>query len=220
MPRVAVPALALGLLIRHHDGAMRATGLRQPCGFEHGGIDAVEVDHRLRPVLAHKLEVERHQTSSRRKLTSTARAECVIAPDEMKSAPDSAYTRTLSSVMPPESSTLARPLIARMCAADFSGLKLSSSKCVAPAASASSISSRVRTSTSIGKPALRAFSMAFRTPPAAARWLFLIKIASYKPMRWFVTPPAAVAIFSRRRSPGVVLRVSRIWQPVPSTALA
>ncbi len=37
-------------------------------------------------------------------------------------------------------------------------------------------------------------------------------------MRWFVPPPAATAAFSISRSPGVVLRVSRIRAVVPSTA--
>ena len=59
--------------------------------------------------------------------------------------------------------------------------------------------------------------MAARTPPAAAMWLFLIRMASNRPMRWLVTPPAAAAIFSRRRRPGVVLRVSSTRQPVPAT---
>ena len=37
-------------------------------------------------------------------------------------------------------------------------------------------------------------------------------------MRWLVPPPAATAAFSSARSPGVVLRVSRIRAPVPATA--
>ena len=39
-------------------------------------------------------------------------------------------------------------------------------------------------------------------------------------MRWLVTPPAAAAAFSRRRKPGVVLRVSRrgIWYLPPAAA--
>src|SRR5438552_10104331 len=36
-------------------------------------------------------------------------------------------------------------------------------------------------------------------------------------MRWLVTPPAAAAIFSRRRNPGVVFRVSSTLQFVPAT---
>ena len=128
-----MPALALGLLIRHHGSAMRSTGFREPRSFEHRGINAVEVDYRLRPVLAHKLEVKGHQASSRQKLTSTASAECVIAPDDMKSVPDSAYARTLSSVMPPEASRMTdSPVIVRAWRI-WSGVILSSRIEVAPA---------------------------------------------------------------------------------------
>ncbi len=64
-----------------------------------------------------------------------------------------------------------------------------------------------------GQPGQRARApMALRTPPAAAMWLFLIRIASNRPMRWLVTPPAAAACFSSARSPGVVLRVSSTRQ--------
>ncbi len=38
-------------------------------------------------------------------------------------------------------------------------------------------------------------------------------------MRWLHPPPASTAAFSNARRPGVVLRVSRILAPVPSTAL-
>ena len=37
-------------------------------------------------------------------------------------------------------------------------------------------------------------------------------------MRWLRPPPAATAAFSSARSPGVVLRVSRMRAPVPATA--
>ena len=48
-----------------------------------------------------------------------------------------------------------------------------------------------------------------RRPPAPT-WFSLIRIASKSPTRWLTPPPAATAAFSSRRSPGVVLRVSRI----------
>ena len=57
---------------------------------------------------------------------STARAECVIAPDETYSAPVSAYSRTLARVMPPETSTSARPAIWVIAARTSDGVKLSS----------------------------------------------------------------------------------------------
>ena len=66
--------------------------------------------------------------------------------------------------------------------------------------------------------ASRARLTASPTPPASAAWFSLIRIASYRPARWLVAPPAATAAFSSARSPGVVLRVSRIRAPVPSTA--
>src|SRR2546426_730798 len=49
-------------------------------------------------------------------------------------------------------------------------------------------------------------------------WFSLISTASWRPMRWLRPPPAATAAFSSDRSPGVVLRVSRIAVPVPATA--
>src|SRR5436190_19805286 len=59
-------------------------------------------------------------------------------------------------------------------------------------------------------------------PPAIARWLSLTRTASSRPRRWLCAPPARTAYFSRTRSVGVVLRVSRMTARVPaisSTAL-
>ena len=56
------------------------------------------------------------------------------------------------------------------------------------------------------------------TPPAAATWLSLIRIASSRPKRWLTPPPQRTAYFSSARKPGVVLRVSVITAPVPATA--
>ena len=97
---------------------------------------------------------------------------------------------------------------------------LSSRICSAPAATASRTSSSVSASTSIGRPlpAARRSSTAGRTPPAARRWLSLTRIPSSRPKRWFRPPPQRTAYFSSARRPGVVLRVSRISAPVPSTA--
>ena len=39
-------------------------------------------------------------------------------------------------------------------------------------------------------------------------------------MRWLAPPPIRTAYFSRARSPGVVLRVSRTIAPVPASASA
>ena len=47
------------------------------------------------------------------------------------------------------------------------------------------------------------------TPPAATTWLSLTSAASDSDMRWLTPPPQRTANFSRARSPGVVLRVSR-----------
>ena len=49
-----------------------------------------------------------------------------------------------------------------------------------------------------------------RTPPASARWLSLISMASSRPKRWFAPPPQRTAYFSSARRPGVVLRVQTI----------
>ena len=43
---------------------------------------------------------------------------------------------------------------------------------------------------------------------------------SYSPARWLTPPPSATARFSSRRSPGVVLRVSRILAVPPASATA
>src|SRR5690348_13081473 len=51
-------------------------------------------------------------------------------------------------------------------------------------------------------------------------WFSLIRIASNRPMRWFVAPPQRTAYFCARRNPGTVLRVSRIVARVPRTASA
>ncbi len=68
-----------------------------------------------------------------------------------------------------------------------------------------------------GAPA-RAASTARVTPPASRRWLSLISTISVRSYRWFTPPPSRTACRSKGRRPGAVLRVSRIRQPVPSTA--
>ena len=70
---VATDTCRLGL--GHHDGAVRFTQSCQRCRVLHRGRRGVEPDD---------------HSSSSRKLRSTARAECVIAPQETKSAPVSA----------------------------------------------------------------------------------------------------------------------------------
>src|SRR5579864_3993540 len=90
MPVATMPALSRRLLIGHYGGAVRAACFGQARGLQHGGIDGVEIKDRLLPALADVFQIEGHQSSSRRKLMSTAGAECVMAPAEMKSAPVSA----------------------------------------------------------------------------------------------------------------------------------
>src|SRR6185295_10519975 len=58
--------------------------------------------------------------------TSRARAECVSAPIETKSTPVSAIARTLSSVTPPEASSLARPSVSATARVSRAGVMLSS----------------------------------------------------------------------------------------------
>ena len=80
-----------------------------------------------------------------------ARAECVSAPIEMKSTPVSATARTLSSVMPPEASSFARPAANSYCFC-------------APARSHVVEQDRVRA----GGERLAALARACRTPPRPA----------------------------------------------------
>jgi hypothetical protein len=56
------------------------------------------------------------------------------------------------------------------------------------------------------------------TPPQAATWLSLIRMASSRPKRWLTPPPQRTAYFSSARRPGVVLRVSTMRARGPSTA--
>jgi hypothetical protein len=60
---VPVPALACRLLVRYHDRAMSAAGFGR-----RAASSMVEQwsqnEHRLRPVLTHKLQIKWHQTRS------------------------------------------------------------------------------------------------------------------------------------------------------------
>jgi hypothetical protein len=124
--------------------------------------------------------------------------------------------------MPPDASSLARPRALSTAARSSSSDMLSSRIRSIPAASASSTSASVAHSTSTGTPFARPYSSARRvaspTPPASAAWFSLTRIASCRPKRWLLPPPATTACFSSTRRPGVVLRVSRIVAPVPATA--
>ena len=93
---------------------------------------------------------QRISRSSR--LRSSAGAECVSAPTEMKSTPVSATSRTFSSVMPPEASSVARPPARATHSRSSAGVMLSSSSRRAPASSATSTSSSVSHSTSPRRP--------------------------------------------------------------------
>jgi hypothetical protein len=108
----------------------------------------------------------------------------------------------------------------RTASAVCAGLKLSSRMSSAFRARTSSSCSSESTSTSHGRSgaAARAAVRAADTEPAAATWLSLIRTASPRPSRWFIPPPHRTAYFSSSRSPGRVLRVSRMTAPVPSTA--
>src|SRR4029079_6150322 len=80
VPAAPVPSLTRRLLVSDHHGAMSAARLGETRRFEHGGFEGGDIRDRLPPALAHKLDVKGHQSSSRRKLMSTAGAECVMAP--------------------------------------------------------------------------------------------------------------------------------------------
>ena len=105
---------------------------------------------------------------------------------------------------PPDASSVARPATCATAARSSSGDMLSSSSDVAPAASASSTSAIDRHSTSSASSGAssRARRTAAPTPPARAAWFSLIRIASYRPARWLVAPPAATAAFSSVPQPG------------------
>ena len=112
--------------------------------------------------------------------------------------------------MPPEASVGTRPSTRRTASRKVSGSILSSSSRVAPACSAGSIWSIRSTSQMIScTPASTARRTASPTLPATSTWLSLIIAASHNPMRWFCPPPMRTAYFSRKRKPGMVLRVSR-----------
>ena len=155
-----------------------------------------------------------HGSGSRMRERSRAGALWVSAPTETKSTPVLAISRSVSSVTPPLASSSARPptcahrvaqLLGRSCCRAGSGAR--------PAPSASSTSASVRHSTSSGARA-RARGpgrTASPTPPAIAAWFSLIRIASYRPARWFVPPPAATAAFSSVRRPG--RRLARVEDP-------
>ena len=84
VPGVAVASLPGELTVGQHDGSRFARG-----GDPLRGIDGIEVENLpLGKCLAETREID--HTNSRRKLRSTARAECVMAPEETKSAPTSA----------------------------------------------------------------------------------------------------------------------------------
>ena len=108
----------------------------------------------------------------------------------------------------PDASNFARPAVISTALRMRSLDMLSRSTISAPLSRASASCSSVSTSTSIGIVPLRARFTASPTPPAAATWLSLMRIASHSPARWLWPPPARTAARSSERSPGVVLRVS------------
>ena len=98
-----------------------------------------------------------------------------------------------------------------MASTTVAGSMLSSSTASAPARAASATCSSASRSISTNRPghSVRARPTA-SVMPMPARWLSLTSTASESPARWLVPPPARTAAFSRRRRPGVVLRVSRM----------
>src|SRR5690606_1452499 len=157
--------------------------------------------------------------SPRSRLMSTARTEWVRLHAEMTSTPVSAMARTVSRRTPPDASTIVRgdrPLMSRTASRISSSGMLSSMMMSAPASRASSTWASVSVSTStviVWGIAARARATAARMPPAALMWLSLIMTASDRPNRWLCPPPIRTAYFSRKRWPGVVLRVSTIRTP-------
>ena len=125
-------------------------------------------------------------------------------------------------VSPPVASSSARSPTAATTSRSRAGDMLSHSRKSRPAATASTASATVVTSTWTGTSgkASRTRWYAAATPPAASLWLSLTIATSYRPIRLLVPPPARTAYFSRIRRPGVVLRVSSTMAPVPASASA
>ena len=153
------------------------------------------------------------------------RALWVRAPEEMTSTPVRAMSPTVPRVTVPLASTIARPATCRTPAARSASEKLSSMRMSTPPASTGSIWSRRSTSTSSrvvwpSRARARRIASVRSTPcwASTARWLSLAITASEREKRWFTPPPQRTACRSRARRPGVVLRVSVMRAPVPSTA--
>ena len=154
---------------------------------------------------------------------SNAGADCVIALVEMRSAPVAAYAVTVSSEMPPDTSSavsgreLARTSLTH--AATSSVVMLSSITMSAPAATASSTWSARSHSTSTARPGHSSFArFTASAMPSSARWLSFTSTRSDSEPRWFTPPPARTAAFSSARRPGSVLRVSRMRASPPAAA--
>mmetsp|Transcript_4905 Transcript_4905/g.12023 ORF Transcript_4905/g.12023 Transcript_4905/m.12023 type:complete len:298 (-) Transcript_4905:171-1064(-) len=178
---------------------------------------------------------------------SMARTLCVSAPTLMCVTPAAANAPTVSTTTLPLASLSTRPP-SRATASDSrltssppgcegsclvmlsSMTRVTCGACPASsAATTSSTSASVRVSTSILMPCCcspwsrmyaSARAMACVTPPAAVTWLSLIIIMSYSPMRWLCPPPMSTAHLSSSRSPGAVLRVSRILGECPPAVAA
>src|SRR6266540_3700463 len=242
---VAPDHLAHGLAEpRHHRGDDHAGGggaevhtlLRQEPAEQQGMLVGGALRHgRHPPVLDQLVAVEhadgdlgvadvqcqQHGGSSyQSRPTSSEGAEWVRPPIDRKSTPVAATWRALARVIPPDASVRARPAAMATALDIMSRSMLSSSSSSQSTSSAWATSSRVSTSTSSGRPgpALRAAATAAASPPAVRMWLSLTRRASPRLMRWFWPPPARTAYLASWRSPGSVLRVSRITAPVPSTA--
>ena len=159
-------------------------------------------------------------------LRSSAGAEWVSAPTEMKSTPVAAISATFSRVTPPEASSSGvrrRPA----CPAPTASSRARSGPCCRAGGgwrrrrSPASTSSASRHSTSTGQVRLRLARAPDRLPhPAGDRDVVLLDQDRVvrAPSGGWSPPPAATAAFSSARSPGVVLRVSRMRAPLPSTS--
>ena len=118
-----------------------------------------------------------------------AGAECVSAPTERNETPGRANSRMFESLSPPETSITGGLLPRRTVASRFStrakpgGVKLSSRMRSTSSAAASSASSSVRASTTIGSPlsAARARATASVRLPATRMWFSLISTVSKSP---------------------------------------
>ena len=192
---------------------------RAPGSCARGSRRRARARARAPPRAASTISAVGHSTSSE---TSSERAECVSAPIEMKSTPGLGdRARRSSSVTPPEASSCARP------ATSCDGLAQLGRRHVVEQDRARRRRRAPRARRRASRPRPRsggrvrgARGRRRRAIAAGDAQVVVLDRGSRRRGRsgGCAPPPQRTACFSSARRPGVVLRVSRIVAPVPSTA--